>query len=80
MSGTLAGKARLRVFICHECETIEPVPWCGQDPDCGHLGCVDALEKCADAHRSPSDPRRFHGPVTLAQIDKRLYDATDEAR
>ena len=35
-------------------------------------GCIDALEKCAAAHRDPSDPQRFHGPVNLAQIDERL--------
>jgi hypothetical protein len=75
-----AGKARLRVFICHKCGTAEQVPWCGQRPNCGHPHCVAALEKCAAAHRDPADPRRFHGPVSLAQIDERLYSATDEAR
>lgn len=41
---------------------------------------IAALEKCAAAHRDPTDPRSFHGPVSLAQIDERLYSATDEAR
>lgn len=75
-----ASQARLRVFICHECGTAEPVPWCGQRPVCGHPDCIDALERCAAAHRDPSDPRRFHGPVNLAQIDEHLYAVTDEAR
>ncbi len=30
--------------------------------------------------RDPSDPRRFHGPVNFAQIDKHLYATTEEAR
>lgn len=74
------GEARVRVFICHKCGTAERVPWCGQRPNCGHPGCIGALEECATAHRDPSDPRRFHGPVTLAQIDEVLYSVTDEAR
>lgn len=72
LPGNLPSEARLRVFICHECGTTEPVSWCGQRPDCGHSDCIDALEKCAAAHRDPLDPRRFHGPVNLAQIDEHL--------
>lgn len=74
------GEPRVRVFICHKCGTAEPVPWSGQRPNCGHPGCIGALEERATAHRDPSDPRRFHGPVTLAQIDEVLYSVTDEAR
>ncbi len=75
-----AGEARVRVFICHKCGTTERVPWCGRRPNCGHPGCIAALEECAAAHRDLSDARRFHGPVTLAQIDEHLYAVTDEAR
>jgi hypothetical protein len=70
----------VRVFICHKCGTAELVPWCGKRPNCGHPDCTGALEECAAAHRDPSAPRRFHGPVTLAQIDEDLYAVTDEAR
>lgn len=80
LPGNLPSEARLRVFICHECGTTEPVSWCGQRPDCGHSDCIDALEKCAAAHRDPLDPRRFHEPVNLAQIDEHLYATTEEAR
>jgi hypothetical protein len=81
-SGTAERKEARRgwVFICHEYGTTEPVSWCGQSPDCGHPNCIDALERCAAAHRDPSDPRRFHGPVNLAQIDELLYATTEEAR
>jgi predicted ATP-dependent serine protease len=74
------GKARVRVFICHKCRTAEQVPWCGQRPNCGHPDCIAALEECASTNRDPSDSQRFHGPVTLAQIDEVLYSVTDEAR
>lgn len=74
------GEARVRVFICHKCGTTGRVPWCGQRPNCGHPDCIAALEECAVAHRAPSDPRRFHEPVTLVQIDEHLYPVTDEAR
>lgn len=80
LPGNLPSEARLRVFICHECGTTEPVSWCGQRPDCGHSDCTDALERCAAAHRDPLDPRRFHGPVNLAQIDEHLYATTEDAR
>lgn len=73
-------KARVRVFICHECGTAERVRWCGQRPNCGHPDCIAALEEWAATHRAPSDRQRFHGPVTLAQIDEVLYSVTDEAR
>jgi hypothetical protein len=74
------GKVRVRVFICDKCRTAERVPWCGQRPNCGHPDCIAALEECASTHRDPSDLQRFHGPVTLAQIDEVLYSVTDEAR
>lgn len=75
---TSAGKVRL--FICRGCETTKLVQWCGEHIGCGHSGCVDALEECAAAHREPLDPKRFHGLVTLMQIDKALYEATAEER
>lgn len=40
-------EARLRVFFCNFCFTAEVVPWCGQDPNCGHPECAEALESCA---------------------------------
>jgi hypothetical protein len=66
---------RVRLFICQECGSAEPVLWCGERPDCGHPDCIGALEKCAAAHRDPSDPRRFHGLVSITLIDERLYSA-----
>ena len=33
MSRKPTSEARRRVFICHECGTTEPVPWCGQRPE-----------------------------------------------
>jgi hypothetical protein len=45
-------EVRLRLFICHKCGTTERVPWCGESPDCGHLDCIGALEKCGCPSRS----------------------------
>ena len=64
-------EARLRVFVCHFCSTAEVVPWCGQNPNCGHPECVEALESCAAPHRI--DDRRFHGPVGLMAVSHRLW-------
>ena len=69
-------EARLRVFVCHECGTAEPVAWCGQRPDCGHLECTEALAKCSARHRV--DNRRFHGQVNVAIVERRLWDRYEE--
>lgn len=65
-------EARLRVFFCNFCFTAEVVPWCGQDPNCGHPECAEALESCAAMHRL--DDRRFHGPVGLIEVSQRLWN------
>ena len=66
-------EARLRVFVCHFCSTAKVVPWCGQNPNCGHPECAVALESCAAMHRI--DDRRFHGPVGLMEVTQRLWDS-----
>ena len=70
--GSEPGRARLRVFVCSFCSTAEVVPWCGQDPNCGHPECGEALERCADSHRV--NERRFHGPVNVAIIERRVWE------
>jgi len=70
----MASEERLRLFVCHECKTVEPVPWCGENPDCRHPQCEDALEFRVAPHRLASDPRRFHGQVNLADIGKKIWD------
>jgi hypothetical protein len=69
-------KARLRVFVCNFCSTAEVVPWCGQNPDCGHPECTEALARCAAPHRV--DDRRFHGQVNVAIIERQLWDRYEE--
>jgi len=66
-------EARLRVFICKFCSTAEVVPWCGQNPNCEHSECSEALVSCASLHRI--DERRFHGPVGLMEVSRRLWDS-----
>jgi hypothetical protein len=83
MSEKPASGARVRVFICHECGIAEPVPWCGQSQDCGHPGCIDALERCVAPHRV--DGRHFHGQVNVAIIERHLWaryeaEVAEEAR
>lgn len=68
--------ARLRVFVCNFCSTTEVVPWCGQDPNCGHPECTEALARCAATHRL--DDRRFHGQVNVAIIDWQLWDLYED--
>jgi hypothetical protein len=70
--GKDTSEARLRVFVCNFCSTAEVVLWCGQNPNCGHPECTEALEKCAALHRI--DDRRFHGPVGLMEVSQRLWD------
>jgi hypothetical protein len=65
-------KARLRVFFCNFCSTAEVVPWCGQNPDCGHPECTEALANRAASHRV--DDRCFHGQVNVAIVERHLWD------
>ena len=65
---------KIRLWVCHECKSVDAIPWCGEDPNCQHPMCVDALEYRVAPHRLPSDPRRFHGQVNLADIEKSMWD------
>ena len=70
--GSEPSEARLRVFVCSACSTAEVIPWCGQNPDCGHPECADALSRCAAPHRL--DGRWFHGQVNVMIIERHLWD------
>ena len=72
LAGKGTSEARLRVLVCNFCSTAEVVTWCGQNPNCGHRECAEALESCAALHRI--DDRRFHGPVGLMEVSQRLWD------
>jgi hypothetical protein len=63
--------------VCGSCSTAEVVPWFGQNPDCGHPECADALARCAAPHRL--DGRRFHGQVNIIMIEPHLWDRYDKA-
>ena len=76
LSGKPTGAARLRVFICHECGTAEPVAWCGQSPNCGYPECTDALAKCATRHRV--DDRHFRGRVNVVIVGRRLWNRYED--
>lgn len=79
MSGKPASgpsNATLRVFVCNFCSTAEMVPWCGQNPDCGHPECTEALARCAAPHQL--DDRRFHGQVNMAIIERQLWERYEE--
>jgi len=75
--GNEPGKARLRIFVCGSCSTAEVVPWCGQNPDCGHPECADALARYAAPHRL--DGRCFHGQVNVIMIEPHLWNRYDNA-
>jgi hypothetical protein len=68
--------ARLRVFVCNFCSTAEVVPWCGQNPNCGHPECTEALARRAAPHRL--DDRRFHGQVNILIVERQLWDRYQE--
>jgi uncharacterized protein YlaI len=70
----MAKPEKIRLWICHECKSVDAIPWCGEDPNCEHPMCVDALEYRVAPHRLASDSRRFHGQVNLADIEKSLWD------
>jgi hypothetical protein len=50
---------------------------CGQNPDCGHPECADALARYAAPHRL--DERRFHEQVNVIMIEPHLRDRYDKA-
>lgn len=70
--GVETSKAWLRIFACNFCSTAEVVPWCGQNPNCGHPECAEALARCAAPHRL--DDRLFHGQVNVAIVERHLWD------
>ena len=41
---------KVRLLVCHNHESVEEVPWCGEDNNCTHPGCVDPLMFRVNAH------------------------------
>lgn len=62
----------LRLLICGHCNSVQEVPWCGTDKQCGHRACVEPLEFRIAEHQFTDG--RPHAPATLADIEKKLWD------
>jgi hypothetical protein len=57
---------KVRLLVCHDCQSVQELPWCGEDPQCQHPGCTEPLEYRLAGHHG------HHG--NLAGIDQRLWD------
>lgn len=63
---------KVRLLICGHCNSIQEIPWCGTDKNCGHRACVEPLEfRVAEHQFSNGAP---HAPATLADIEQKLWD------
>lgn len=62
----------VRLLVCHACESVQEIPWCGEDPQCNHPGCVEPLEFRVAEHTFADG--RAHAPANLAAIDKAVWD------
>lgn len=58
--------SRIRILICHVHKSVDPLPWCGEDNQCKHPGCLEPLEYRLGDH--------IGCRVDLADIEERLWD------
>ena len=66
----------LRLLVCHQCKTADPVPWCGEEAQCHHPLCNDTLNARMESHYTDSGHSHL---VSLAAIDKEAW-ATQRGR
>lgn len=62
----------VRLLVCGVCESVQEIPWCGTDKNCGHRACVEPLEFRVAEHQYADG--RPHAPASLADIVKDLWD------
>lgn len=62
---------QIRLLICHQCHSIDPIPWCGEDPNCKHPECIAPLEFRMAQHRDGTGIP--HAPANLATVDEELW-------
>lgn len=58
--------SKLRLLICHSHESVQPIPWCGEDNQCTHPGCLEPLEYRLTGHLGCR--------VSLGDIDEKTWD------
>jgi hypothetical protein len=63
--------AKVRLLVCHHCESVQEIPWCGEDPQCRHPACNDALNYRVAQHQFGDG--RPHAPANLADIDEDIW-------
>lgn len=42
--------SKLRLLICHTHQSVQPLPWCGEDNQCAHPACTEPLEYRLTGH------------------------------
>jgi len=57
--------AKLRLLLCHTDKSVTPLPWCGEDNQCQHPGCLEPLEYRLGDH---IDHR-----VSLADVEEDMW-------
>src|ERR1035441_2383665 len=60
----------LRLLVCHDCKSADPVPWCGESKACRHARCNDTLNARMDRHYT--DSGHSH-KMSLAAIDAGVW-------
>lgn len=68
----MAKKDLVRLLICGHCNSVQEIPWCGTDKNCGHHACLDPLNFRIAEHQFADG--RPHAPATLADIEKKLWN------
>lgn len=57
--------SKLRLLICHSDKSVTPLPWCGEDNQCQHAGCLEPLEYRLGEH--------IGHRVDLADIEEEVW-------
>jgi len=57
---------KTRILVCHSCESVQELPWCGEDPQCQHPSCTEPLE-----YRLAQHPGHLGN---LADIDEAVWN------
>jgi hypothetical protein len=65
----------LRLVLCHDCQSVQETPWCGESAQCQHPGCLEPLEARLREHRY-ADGRPHIGD--LGSVPKELWDKKSE--
>lgn len=67
----------VRLLFCHDCESVDEIPWCGESPECRHPECEGPLLYRQSQHWF--DPDHSH-KVALAGVEKAVWEDPAQQR